>query len=153
MRDTVRELILQDIVTTLKGIKTADGYNFDVVDVERSRTSPLADTAEFPQIFVYEMSEADALEGTNLPGKFLAIVLQCWVKSGDNDLSKQVNALLADVDVAINKDTTRGGKAVDTSITESVVFIDAGETETLAALHVVVRVHYRTLLGDPYSAR
>lgn len=150
MRESVRERILQNIQTTLEGINETAGYNFTVGRVERMRAVPLAEDSEFPALFIYETSERIAQGPNPLLTKELTVIIQTWLRSGDNDLSVQMNGITADIETAMFADVKRGGLAVDTDVVEHVFMLDT-PIEVLAALHSVFIIHYRTVEGNPYQ--
>lgn len=151
MRQSVRERILQNLQATLESIVEGATYNFTVRKVERTRAVPLLENMEFPCVFIFEMPERITQEPNPLLTKELTIVFQSWLRSGDGDLSVQLNGFIADLEVALLADVRRGGLAVDTTITEHTVFVDT-PIDVMAAIHTIATVHYRTVEGDPYTA-
>jgi len=150
VRQSVRERILQNIEAALRTIVEGDVYNFTVRQVERTRVTPLLENLEFPALFIFEMPERLTQGPNPLMTKELVIVIQAWIRSGDDDLSVQVNGLLADLEVALLADKTRGGLAVDTLFSEHSIYLDT-PIDVLAATHTIFTVHYRTVEGDPYT--
>jgi len=112
--DSFRELILQDIITVLKTIKTANGYRTNVLDENIGRTlkdSSEMDYSEFPALFVSDGFESlTPLTNREIEAD-LRIIITGYVRfNPDAEVaeiaSQQLNKLIADTKEVI-MDTTK----------------------------------------------
>lgn len=153
MADTVREKILKNIKTTLEGITVANGYSNTVQKVERVIQSG-QNTVDVPYIQILTGDEDSEQSPHPLIQKSLTIYVVIGTRQDQTVDSKWadeiVNALLGDVQKALQNDFQRGGNAIDTiEVANGPMPIMEGMTslETFVEYRIVYR-HNRT---DPTS--
>lgn len=112
---TIRDQILDNIVTTLKGITVAQGYQSDMGHVHRE-VEIVSDVKRFPACFPIASDETPQQSDTDaLMNAEWQIGLLLYVKERTN-LSKECEKVVGDVRKAILTDETRGGLAIWTTI-------------------------------------
>lgn len=154
MGDTVREKIIQNMVTTLQGITVAAGYNNTLASVQRYKAFANV-TLDVPAVLVGEGAEdcsdhADPLTSCNLT-VFLAVVTR-QAESDTAATGAVLNSLLGDIKKALMIDHTRGGYAVDTNIKYSEPY-EIAEGNPQVGLLITVEIEYRHLITNPESSR
>lgn len=149
---TVRERIIENIVSTLQGITVANGYHVDIVSVQRQEPGG-AVRKSTPFILVQEGGE-EAKDGPNpMSTKMLDIVVTA-VTSRDEDysapLDETLNVLRGDVETALMQDRTRGNLAVLTSPVGSMPaeYHDKGGVAS-PGVAILFSVTYRHHYQDP----
>lgn len=148
MANSIRELVLADLVTALEAITTANGYDIQVAQVFREPPNPET-VVSLPAILVEESNEEILEEPLGKWLKTLTIDLRCVVES-QTQTSKEVNALIASVEKAVMVDPQRSLKAIDTMLAGNQKYVH--EDLLPRALAVVqVRIRYRHELQDPYT--
>lgn len=149
-RTPVDELVLQSIETALRGITVVDGYSQDMRSVERWGPNAINRTGSFPCAVVlpFEETHDDSRIALLHTSKEIGISLGVDTK----DWKTQLEKLLADVQVALFADHTRGGVAVTTKILAKGIQDSTG-SGSRAAAHVYVQVLYRTLRDDPTTPK
>ncbi len=152
MADSIRERIVQDVVSTLEGIRVSNGFDLDVQSVLRARL-PGVKVQEFPTILVVEQSETKDQPATpgGLLGKWaasLSVALICWVRH--EEMAREANRLLANVEKALMADLTRGGLAVLTNLVSNEMFVTEDIEAPKAGITVVIEVRYRHAEQDPF---
>lgn len=155
MASSVREAIVQDLVSALGAISRSNGYNTDLSGrVLREAVAPQRQA--FPAVYVAGISETKEIGPLASPPGWkraeLRVTLLCAVaQDGSNPLT-DLDLLLADVERAVETDPTRGGRALLTRV----VAVRAGHTrEELPAVigEVDVSITYDHELGDPTQGR
>jgi len=115
--DSIRELIVKNIKTTLEGIKLSAGFNHDISSVQRLRQSGMKKNL-VPTIWMEEGDEV-SIDEAGIVKKNLTIALAVITRHDETaDLlssSEFVAPLRDDVDKALMADRTRGGNADETS--------------------------------------
>ena len=149
MADTVRERILQNLVTTLQGVTTSAGYATTLRKVTRIPASAFSLT-ELPMVMLVDASEEK--EDGN-PAQFtrclLHLELICW-NANYSTPSEEALKILGSVEKALYVDQRRGGLAIDTDVTGNETLI-AEEAMPYGGVTIFMDVHYRHRLGDPYA--
>lgn len=154
MADSVREKILQNIVTTLQGITQAAGYANTVALVERLEQDGESQ-AGIPAIYVKE-DECDEKWGAapcvDHTLRLLLVILTQHNKSVDaRSTSQVINSILADVKKAIFTDVTRGSVARNTNPSgTSPIFVE--ENGEGCGVVLAIEVQYSHPYDDPYTA-
>ena len=113
---TKRELILQDLISTLQSITTANGYALNVQNVDR-HIEHWEKVAEFPALFVVSGDERIEHKPGLTERANWSVGIVGYVKSEDQK-SQEVEKLIGDVKKAVMVDTTRGGNATATTVDE-----------------------------------
>lgn len=158
MADSVRELILKHIVTTLKGVTVANGYGHTLQAVQRFQQSGqvLSDT---PLVVVMEGEDQVAFEGPlsgagGLTSRKLTVNLVLVHRQDEADdprpATEVMNALIADVQKAMlgNGAYARGGHAMDTTEL-GIGELNAEEGQPELMQTVAFQVTYRHRFDDP----
>jgi len=150
MPTSIRELILDEIVTTLKTV-APPAYDVaeDLKDVRRVTANPW-DEPIYPLVHVIDLGE-DSTDGQ--PAQRTTCLLQVEIQFWHDrwtQVSTEAGRYLAAIKKALYVDTTRGGKAYDTDIVRSQLIL-AEETMPLNGGQVTAVIHYRHILGDPYT--
>ena len=152
------EQILLDVVETVNGITTDNGYQQDLTAVRPTRLD-LDDEGpgdDGTVVVVHSDPEPDA-EHSNAgnPARqawSLGLVLVAYVIPSDaaaTPIDTLINRVRADIEKALQVDPTRGGLAVWTRPAGSQKFIQEGGATTGVA--VFADVLYRTPANDPYA--
>lgn len=148
MADSMREQVLAQIATTLEGVRKTAGYEIDVNQVARERWD-LVQLQEFPAVVIAAQSEEKRGEPLGIYDVRMRVVLGLFLHN-TGSAQTELNQLLAAVEKALLVDTTRGGKAIDTTLigNENVTgLID----ESLAGIELTIEVRYRHGMQDPYA--
>lgn len=150
MNDSIRELILQNIKTTLQGITTGAGYNYTVQSVERWKQKGNT-TNVSPHIIVHAGPE------TKNPGPDpqtecdLSLIIEAGYRQDDTDITESdiiVSKLLADIEKALLADYTRGGYAEETKISGNIPF-EYVEGQPRFGILVQIELKYKHANTDP----
>jgi len=131
MADSIKELIMKDIVVSVQKIKAGLGYSntFENSAVERNKTTPI-NASVFPAAFIYEGAETvverEQMGDDSLIILELPVSIEAWCYDANN-LSECINSLEADVIKAVMTDHTRGGNAHCTQVIGSEPFLVEGK--------------------------
>ena len=158
MADSVRELILKALVTTLEGVTVANGYAHTLRSVQRFRQAGHT-LAAVPMVVVMEGEDSVAAEGPLAGAGSLTtrnlIVNLVLIHRQDDDTDPRpstelMNSLLADVQKAVLGGTryTRGGHAIDTTEL-GIGELDADEGQPELVQTIAFRIQYRHRFDDP----
>ena len=149
MADTIREQILQAVVTRLKTITVANGFNLDIGD-KVFRARPTGDDSVLPWAVLWDSSEA-ATRQYGLRVVTMDIVVEILSKYTLVTGASQVgNQALGDILKAMPESDAWGGLARDTKY-------QAGQTafpsdgDTTAGVKVSFSIEYTTGLNNPYA--
>ena len=155
MADSVRELIMKHVQSTLEGITTAAGYSTTLTGVERQlqRGQSFAP----PMAYVFELEDRPIDETQQDAGGVaiqrtlevgVGLVLQQDEAIDARSASEAMNALIADVQRVMQLDVQRGTHAIDT---REVGVGEIAVSEGQPALMVTVNyeIAYRHLRTDP----
>jgi hypothetical protein len=151
MADSIREQIIQALITLLGGITTTGGYETNIGNnVDRGVRGMLEDS-DLPAIVVVTGTQStnNGPIGKNTHNLEVEIFGEKTFMSSQTP-EEQSDKMLADIVKRLGTDTNLGGLAVD--ITQHT--LDSGESETktdvINAL-VGVTIQYRTGHLDPYN--
>ena len=156
MADTVREKIFADLVTTLSGISTANGYDNNIASVQRWDMNG-NNKVGVPAIIVNSGPEKnDDGKAYDLTHCLLTVFLELWVRQNEAESAamptdKLLNSLLGDIKKSLAEDVTRGGNAFDTEVTDVETF-ETVEGQQHAGLVVTIEIEYRHKQTDPKTA-
>lgn len=144
MATSIRELILQNVETTLQGL---DGIAFptEVRRVERS-SSVVQNVREFPTIFMLEPVETVLHRPAGMMTFTLTLKLECWLLDDLTGVNTDVNDFLRDVANVLLADHTRAGHAIDTKLGANEAFVSQSNRQ--AGIFVDVLINYRTSVVD-----
>ena len=147
MADTIVTQILDDIVSTLKGVTVSGGYNRNIRTALRTATS----FTEMPRLDCVFVS-ADSETKEELSGRsqcLLTVTLTAFAEDS-NDTVAAAHDLGADIHKALYVDPTRSNLAIDTSVI-SVSYFGIEGNETVSGCTVELQILYRHDYGDPYT--
>lgn len=151
MADSIRELIVKNVVSTLEGITETAGYAFNIKQVVRFQQSGFnLASAEYPFIAVVEDAE-DVEEGSpaNFTTKILHLTLFCWAFEY-HSIGEAVNMILAAVEKILYVDYNRGAKAIDTDIISNATVLSSPAIP-YGGVEIKVDILYRHRVGDPFT--
>lgn len=149
MADSVRELIEQNVKTTLEGVTIANGYQVNILQVFRYG-QPFPATPECPAAQIIPEGETYEPAPHPLYTAKLTLMVALLVEAEVGKVAKAINDILADVTKALMADVTRGGNAVRTFILSSSVY-ESGVTEPIGDVRLRVEIHYRMSFSNPYA--
>ena len=146
--EPVRELIVQDCVTSLLAINGTGDYWSILLDAVRGKLDP-----ESPPLtpFIDEGDEQTAPGNNPQVSHVLPITVEVVIQSADGDLPTLVNRLIADLERALTGSETsrsRGGRATTTTLTGNSRTLDP-PPGVLASIRVQFEITYLTRLGQP----
>ena len=154
MADSIRELIIKNIKTTLEGITTGAVYNNTAASVQRFRQSGQSQVA-FPMVIIREGAETSKDVPLGKITHHLIIDLLLIVVHDESSDARQsdevMNSFLADVQKAMLADRTRGGHAVETNLQGSEP-LDVEDAQRDIEQVVSFEVQYRHSATDPCVA-
>ena len=143
----VRKSIRDDIKTTLTGLATTGSNVF------QTRFFPLAE-AKLPALCIYSRAQTSEYATISEPRTVIhscEFSVEAYVK-GTSGVEDTIDTIAVEVAEALATDTTRGGLAKDTQVTDfSVDFSGDGEQPVGIASFTVV-VQYATLENDLEAA-
>jgi len=149
MANSVRENILANILTTLQGITTINGYVNTISSVQRWSQDGNS-LANVPCIIVNAGQEDCEDRPGFITNCKLSVLLDVWsVKPTDTDT--HLNSLLGDIKKSLMSDYTRGGYAIATRI-KNILPFESTEGQPYCGLMVNVEVEYRHKTTDPTTA-
>lgn len=155
MADSVRELILKNIQTTLQGVTVLAGYSVTMAAVERFLQSGQP-SSSVPAVLILEGDDDvdNELTGStyNLVARTLNVGLMVITRqdlsTDTKSASEVMNGLLADIQKVMQVDPTRGGYALDTDEV-SIGPIEAEEGQPELVSTVAYSIRYRHRRTDP----
>jgi hypothetical protein len=141
-----RELIIQDIVETLKNQQT-----IRLGTVSRDPGLELQDLAKtaFPAVIVESGSEIresiTQMGSAQQRQATMSVNMSVWIGSSAQ-ADSQRNDLIEKIEELLEVDTTRGGQAIDTQLVE----IETGtDTAPYASMNLIFQVQYFYTKGNP----
>lgn len=147
MANTVKTLIIQDMLNAISAIAEGETYSRTVRTAARYTLNP--DPIEYDAVYVESLSEQKT-EYSNVRHIVMTVTLACFVEEGGN-IPVAVDALAADIEKALRVDFTRGNRAIDTQVTSVNQFV-IEDVEPVGACTVDVQITFRHALNDPYTA-
>lgn len=158
MADSVRELILKNVKTTLEGVTVANGYTTTVASVQRF-LQPGQTLTTVPLVLILE-GEDEASDGplsgaagliSRTLNVALLLMLRQDMETATVSASEAMNAFIADVQKVLQVAPRRGEYAIDTKEV-SVSPIEAEEGEPDLSCTLVYQILYRHRRTDPTIA-
>jgi len=154
---SIREQIMVLVKAKLESVTTANGYNTDVQDVYRVKTTPL-NQCELPVIFVNEerqqVEQGGDMVNMGLHYCKLPISVECWLKDDSTEKGTQVNAFVEDVVKAVytNPQWNNGSNelAIDTRWLGDQPLLEFSSSKGFSYLGAIVifEIQYRHKIGD-----
>ena len=154
MENTVRELILANIKTTLEGIIAGAEYGNTIASVQRWKQSGNILTS-VPCIIVNAGQEnLEQRPGLKTSQKLTATI-DLWTRHDETvnpgSTDSYLNNLLGDIKKILMVDYTRGGYAVNTRIM-SIIPFESTQGQPYAGLIIDCEIEYRHNITDPTTA-
>ena len=149
MATSIREQIVDNVVSTLEGITTDNGYDVTIRRVERTLMLPTGQVS-YPIAFVIEESEEKTIspQGFNTSALRVRIAVATRVHGEE---AQEMNSLLASIEKALLVDAQRSALAIDTKVVGNVLNYPVSDSPWWAS-DVLVDITYRHAYGDPYSS-
>ncbi len=147
-RTPIRELILANVETTLDTIEPPS-YASSKIWLRRWNANVVLSIPEYPCALIVPLAERSRDDRSALIEHDMELGIVLGVRS--DTWMQDINALFADVRVALLTDPSRGTIAVTTRITEEEVF-DGDPQQNLGSGQMIVEIKYRTLYEDPTTA-
>lgn len=149
--ESIKEQILDDILTTLQGINGGATY-FNTVTAGNVRRLDMAPPTigTSPTILVaptgttYDNPRSGVLR--TVAGS-LRVEIACIIRTA-TDVAKKVERIIHDVHTALFVDITRSGLAINTRVVADDVWYPTDESEPLCGANIIVVVDYRALRTD-----
>lgn len=115
MANSVRKLVLQNIVSSLAAISVGGGYNFTVVaaNVKRVIGAP-GSVAEYPTLFVKVGPETANRFPTERDTFRIDVEIEALIIGDPSTIPDLVEDIVEDIRRAMSADYTRGAKAIET---------------------------------------
>lgn len=150
MAESVREQILENIVTTLETIDRESGYFFTVAKANR-HVGGVGSVQQSPTLFVNVGAEQVVTKVHDYNTMSMALTVEAWVRSDKSTLARDVERILADIRQVIQVDYTRGGLAIQTDYAGCTEPVITDAEVMWGTIGVQFNVLYRTLRTDPKS--
>ncbi len=147
------ENIAANILTTINGVTTGNGYNQTITAKRPSRVDYDSEAA------------ADDLEGVIYQGKrerlTSPLTMQTWRQpfaivvyalnddGSETTIDTRLNQICADMEKALRVDVTRGDNAYQTDIGEPEFMV--ADDGSISAVVLPITVDYRVLKSDPFT--
>jgi len=151
MSDTIREIIIQDVIARLANIRMANGYNTDIGrNVLRARKIISAD--DLPSCIVWPKSET-AESKYGLTVCTMPVLIEGLVEFGDENPSVVSEKMLGDfIKNILSPLWSRSPDYID-----SIAYVSGGtdeypdEEDLTVGTSAIFNFAYTTAIGDPYS--
>jgi hypothetical protein len=153
MSDSRKELIIQNVISTIASITKSNGYENDIPAERIFRARSEVNVVAFPSVFVFEGDEIVveremAGEATRVYKDLeIQIVVLC---SGYVDLAQKINLLEGEIVRAMISASDRGGYAEYTEETGSIPFYNEGEN--IGGRTQTFNVRYGHRESNPFTA-
>ena len=154
MSDSIRELIFQNIKTTLQGILQRDGFEHTIDADNVLIIHGKKDDSAYrePIIYIYPGPERTNLEKGEKGKDYneLEVQIEAFIRGTRDTMSTNINKMLGDLKKSLGEDHTRGGYAIDSIFLGNESFL-TDLTSEKAGIVLVLEVHYEHKYGDPYT--
>ena len=147
------EYIAVNIAAAINAITVANEFNQTLVAVRPKRIDFSDVVPKNGRVLIAQIDQSppadQAIQTQEYLQEFLCAAI---VKDSDTavtSIDTRLNQVAADIEKKLKEDRTRGGYALNTVMAGSTKFDDG---EAFTGIAVLVRVHYRTAWGDPYTA-
>lgn len=152
MSDTIRELIIQEIITALQAIRVSGGYNTDA-GIFVLRGAKITSKTQLPSLSILAGTEENEPIGGSEVLTMRVRVDGVSKANSEEDLSKEAEKLLGDIITCMTNQTAKVAASYD----PAVVYIEGGIEdypepghETIAC-YATFNVKYKFKKGDPYN--
>lgn len=150
--ETVRERIIANLKSTLEGITTAGGYNFDFTPATVQRWTMHGNRlVDLPVIVVSPGGEDEKALPNPLEECLLTVYLDVFFVTDPQDAvstDTYLNRLQGDIKQAVLSDPTLGGEAVDTDVLSTTPF-ETTDGQPYAGIIMEIQIRYRHRRTDP----
>ena len=151
MSTPIIEHIAANILTTINTVTTAGDYNQDINCIRPKRVDFVTPWKDLDAV-LNQLESEDIDLGNGVKGWQQSFICEVVVIDSDDSASTidtRLNQIAADIEKALTADVTRGGYAIETSITGTQRFEadDAGP----GGIAIEFFVDYRTVYNDPYT--
>jgi len=152
MANSNRKLIIDNVVSTLAGLTTVGGYNFNVGEAKRGfKHFNAVPEDKFPAFYVAGADEKRRNHSQREFRSDLLVSIVGYVRTADASnteaLEQDLDNLIEDATKALMLDVTRGGYAVTTEIGE--IDTDKGAFAPYASVELIARCEYRASVSAP----
>jgi len=142
MSDSIAKRILDNLVSELSGITTANGYDNDVALVVKDvLVWDEVPTEKFPALFVMGVTETPEEHGTQVYRVSFEVLILAYVYAIENR-SDAVESLIRDVKLKLLEDRGRGETSVTTRLGETRRFYGIEEPANFFEMDVQVEYHH-----------
>lgn len=151
MADSIRQQIRAEIITLLKGITIANGFNFDVGEVSRKLKGYMSvKPTDFPALYVINTNERKTDGDVDDLINNMVVQVIGYVKD-HKDTTDEIDKLAADVEKAICADPKRelGGIKGIVNVVPSEIKTDEGTLTPYGVMQFNFEVTYHQLYGTP----
>lgn len=158
--DPLRQQVLEAIAVKLRAI-TAGALYFNTVKSTSVYTEPVVNPLTAPEteapLFFVEPSEAGSrfyMPSMRVKNNFQVIITGVAYATGPAHTRSKMETwerLIADIEVALTRDITLGGIAVDTRVLEPTPGFDLGQTPLVTVIQPVTVDLIRTF-GSPWNS-
>ena len=146
------ESIAANLLTTINGVTTGNGYNQTIVVKRASRVDYDTETPDDLGGLLYQLTR-EKLEGpftlNTWRQRFNVTVIALNDDGSAVTIDTRLNQIAEDITKAIRVDITRGGFAYQTDIGESAFAV--AEDGSISAVVLEIIIDYRVLKSDPYT--
>lgn len=144
---SVRDRIIDSVKAALLAV-VPPAFTTDLsAGTVRLWNADVFELVNYPALLITPLQEsADDTECNFLQAHELPIGVVIAVK--DQDWDPIIRKAIADVEVAMLADYSRGGLATTTKLVSTEVY-DSTASAPVAAAQMIFSIHYRTLYGDP----
>lgn len=146
------ESIAANILTTINGVTTDNGYNQTIVVKRPGRVDYDSETADNLKGLVYQTSREKLVGEMNSytwRQGFDIVVFALNVDGSSTTIDTRLNQIAEDISKALRVDVTRNSNALYTDI--GAVAFDSADDGSISALVLEITVDYRVLKSDPYT--
>ena len=152
MATSIRETILDNVVTRMEAITTGSGYEQTVSKCYRPHVGAFNIT-EYPAVVLQVLQEGHRRHVRLAYEIRMRIGLRCYIESSaEEDRNEQLQDLMGDVVKAMQTDETWSGKAIGTEVLSMGTVED--EIVAPAAVGIVeMEILYRVKRDDPYTVK
>ncbi len=148
MADSVRQQVIDAIITRIKTITTANGYETDVGNsVFEWHTTDFAE-ADLPVIDVRDTSESvEVIGGHHANTLNVEVEVKTLGIAGDTE----IRDIIADISKAIGTDTSLGSLVQNTRPVNNEILSAGQQDKKIYSVIVGLEVQYRTKAFSPYT--
>lgn len=154
MPDPIQTLVIENLVSTLRGITKAGGYDNSLDKAEQvvAFGESIPEVSKFPAVLVHVVEDAGDYEfHAGFVEHRMVLALQCIARDGNaNTARSTAQGLVADIQRALMNDHQRGGYAIDTRVSADAVEFDLTSLPHIY-FTVAVEIEYRHGVRDPRS--